>query len=47
MSGGIRSYEIAKHLVEMGHEVNVITSERDLQHNNLNWYKSIESGINV
>ena len=47
MSGGVRSYEIARHLVEMGHEVNVITSDRDSTHTNSNWYKSIECGINV
>ena len=29
MSGGTRSYEMARRLVEMGHEVNMVTSWRE------------------
>ena len=46
MSGGVRSYEIAKHLVAMGHEVNMITSDRYVG-GNINWHTTVEDGINV
>ena len=46
MSGGTRSYEMARRLVEAGHEVHIITSwlkettEKD-------WYTTVEAGIKV
>lgn len=46
MIGGTRSYEMARRLVEMGHEVHMITSCRD----NLatsDWVVTNEDGINV
>ena len=45
-SGGTRSYEFAKNLVKMGHEVIMITSYRET-HNNKKWFETEESGINV
>lgn len=48
MPGGTRSYEMAKRLVSWGHEVHMITSNRD--RNGLkkkNWYETRESGIRV
>ena len=46
MSGGTRSYELARQLVGMGHEVNMITSRRDDDGGN-DWYESEEDGIRV
>ena len=46
MSGGTRSYEMARRLVAAGHEVHMITSwvkETDQS----DWYMTIESGIHV
>jgi glycosyltransferase involved in cell wall biosynthesis len=44
--GGVRSYEVAKQLVSMGHTVNMITSDRSLN-NNSGWYNTVEDGIEV
>ena len=46
MSGGTRSYEFAKRLVAMGHEVNMITSLRNSNEKN-EWFKTVEGGVNV
>tara|TARA_Y200000002_G_scaffold381355_1_gene395198 strand:- start:452 stop:1708 length:1257 start_codon:yes stop_codon:yes gene_type:complete len=46
MSGGTRSYEFAKRLVAMGHEVNIITSLRNSNEKN-EWFKTVEDGVNV
>ena len=46
MSGGTRSYEMARRLVDKGHEVHIITSYRELN-STKDWFKTIESGINV
>ena len=46
MAGGTRSYEMARRLVAMGHEVTVITSWRE-PHKNSSWFESNESGIKV
>lgn len=46
MSGGSRSYEMARRLVSMGHEVSMVTSLRepgDRKH----WFITVESGIRV
>ena len=45
-SGGVRSYEVAKQLVSMGHTVNMITSDRSLNSNS-DWYNTVEDGIEV
>lgn len=46
MSGGTRSYEFAKRLVKMGHEVEMITTWRKPS-NSKDWFKTSESGIKV
>ena len=46
MSGGTRSYEMARRLVEWGHEVHIITSWRD-SHASSNWFHTQEHGVNV
>lgn len=48
MSGGTRSYEMARRLVAKGHEVNVITSWRDeMGEHNSGWFETEEEGIHV
>lgn len=46
MSGGTRSYEMARRLVAMGHEVNMITSLRQPD-GRKEWYITDEDGIKV
>jgi glycosyltransferase involved in cell wall biosynthesis len=46
MSGGVRSYDIAKHLVDSGHMVEMITTDRSSLAGN-GWKISNENGINV
>lgn len=46
MPGGSRSYELARKLVSYGHEVNMITSCRELT-SKRGWYQTEESGIKV
>lgn len=46
MSGGTRSYEMARWLVAAGHEVNMITSWRK-DDGKKGWYETEESGIHV
>jgi len=46
MSGGTRSYEIARRLVGMGHEVHMITSWTSQAHSS-DWFTTCEDGINV
>lgn len=46
MSGGTRSYEMARRLVEMGHEVTMITSWR-LADSHQKWFETNEAGIKV
>lgn len=46
MSGGTRSYEMARRLVAMGHEVNLITTRRDGRTES-RWIVSDEAGIRV
>ncbi|MDT1877225.1 glycosyltransferase family 4 protein, partial [Acinetobacter baumannii] len=46
MSGGTRSYEMARRLVAAGHEVHIITSwlkETDEK----TWFTTVEAGIHV
>jgi len=46
MAGGTRSYEMARRLVLMGHEVNMVTSWRQSDQRT-KWFKTVEAGINV
>ena len=46
MSGSTRSYEFAKRLVKMGHEVNVITSWREMDDKKVS-FVTIDSGIKI
>lgn len=46
MSGGTRSYEMARKLVAMGHEVNMITSWRE-NDGKTDWFETEEAGIHV
>jgi thioesterase domain-containing protein len=46
MSGGTRSYEMAKRLVAKGHEVNMITSWRE-DDGRKGWFETEEAGIRV
>lgn len=46
MTGGTRSYEMARRLVAKGHEVNVITSFREHMRED-EWFETLEAGIRV
>ncbi len=46
MSGGLRSYEVARRLVLAGHEIELITSWRESVNKN-EWFSTVENGINV
>jgi glycosyltransferase involved in cell wall biosynthesis len=46
MSGGTRSFEMARRLVAKGHEVHVVTSWRDSSDHN-GWYSEVVEGINI
>ena len=46
MSGSTRSYEFAKGLIKMGHEVEMITTCRQ-PHTNNEWFQTKESGISI
>jgi glycosyltransferase involved in cell wall biosynthesis len=46
MSGGVRSYDVAKHLVDNGHTVEMVTTNRSLS-NSSGWLISNEGGINA
>jgi glycosyltransferase involved in cell wall biosynthesis len=46
MSGGTRSYEMARRLVKMGHEVHMITSWRE-ESDNKTWYETEVEGIHI
>lgn len=47
MSGGTRSYEMARRLVAAGHEVHVITTDRAAEDGVGEWRSTEESGIRV
>ena len=47
MSGGTRSYEMAKRLVASGHEVHMVTSHREEQKKHKGWFTTDEAGIKV
>ena len=46
MSGGTRSYEMAKRFVEYGHEVCMVTSWRE-NDGRTDWFETVEAGIRV
>lgn len=46
MAGGTRSYEMARRLVEAGHEVHMITTDRTPS-GRRGWYTTVEAGIEV
>lgn len=47
MAGGTRSYEMARRLVSAGHEVHMITTDRQDQRSGSGWRQSNEGGIIV
>src|SRR5690554_854503 len=47
MSGGTRSYEMARRMVAAGHEVHMVTSYREQDANRKGWFLTEEAGINV
>jgi len=47
MAGGSRSYEMARRLVAAGHEVHMITSDREPADARTPWRTTVESGIQV
>jgi glycosyltransferase involved in cell wall biosynthesis len=47
MSGGTRSYEMARRMVAVGHEVHMVTSYREESKTQRGWFQTEESGIQV
>ncbi len=47
MSGGTRSYEMARRMVADDHEVHMVTSSRDNSGLKNGWFNTIEAGIHV
>ncbi|WP_372997152.1 glycosyltransferase family 4 protein [Marinobacter sp.] len=47
MSGGTRSYEMARRMVAAGHEVHMVTSFREEHREHDGWFQTDESGIQV
>lgn len=47
MSGGTRSYEMARRMVAAGHDVHMITSFRENNSNSNGWFLTEEAGIKV
>ncbi len=47
MAGGTRSFEMARRLVAAGHEVNLVTSRREIDAMAIDWEESEETGIKV
>ncbi|PPI86025.1 glycosyltransferase WbuB [Marinobacter maroccanus] len=47
MSGGTRSYEMARRLVAAGHEVHIVTSSTDPDEALNDWYEEMVDGIHV
>jgi glycosyltransferase involved in cell wall biosynthesis len=47
MSGGTRSYEMARRMVAAGHEVHMVTSLREGGSCHKGWFQTVEAGINV
>lgn len=47
MPGGLRSYEMARRLVAYGHEVHVVTSDRNCMTVGKGWTTTHEEGVNI
>lgn len=47
MAGGGRSYEMARRLVAVGHEVHMVTSDQESRPGRALWRETIEAGIQV
>ena len=47
MSGGTRSYEMGRRLVKAGHEVHIITSDRENSTKGNDWYQVEIEGMTV
>lgn len=47
MSSGTRSYEMAKRMVAVGHEVHMVTSHREEKEEHNDWFTTDEAGIKV
>lgn len=47
MSGGTRSYEMARRFVAAGHEVHLITSNREKRDDSFGWSEEIIDGIHI
>ncbi|MBW1637203.1 MAG: glycosyltransferase family 4 protein [Deltaproteobacteria bacterium] len=47
MSGGTRSYEMARRFVQSGHEVHIITTSREGDHKSGSWRMEMVDGIHV
>lgn len=47
MSGGTRSYEMARRMVAAGHEVHMVTSYREQDSDREGWFQTEEAGIQV
>lgn len=47
MSGGTRSYEMARRMVSAGHEVHMVTSYREKDPDREGWFQTEEAGIHV
>jgi len=47
MSGGTRSYEMARRMVAAGHDVHMVTSFREERSDKTSWFTTSEAGINV
>lgn len=47
MSGGTRSYEMARRMVAAGHEVHMVTSFREADDGKGGWFETEEAGIQV
>lgn len=47
MNGGTRSFEMARRMVDAGHEVHMITSHRNVEFDKSEWSQTNEDGIHV
>lgn len=47
MAGSSRSYQMARRLIDHGHEVTMITSARQVDDHSGNWFRTDEDGIKV
>lgn len=46
-AGGSRSYEMARRLVDWGHDVHMVTSDRTADPGRTGWHETLEAGIHV